>query len=111
MPFELWGATGTYGLGLPGRPLGYALLLLYAAVLIYLFYRHQGELRQLSRQQWLWAGGLWFSAFLFSQLFDFFAFPLAVVNFAQIFYLGDVQLMSLGDVNGRFQATCQRAAV
>ncbi|MBE2197875.1 MAG: PAS domain-containing protein [Anaerolinea sp.] len=69
MPFELWGATGTYGLGLPGRPLGYALLLLYAAVLIYLFYRHQGELRQLSRQQWLWAGGLWFSAFLFSQLF------------------------------------------
>ncbi|MCA9961752.1 MAG: PAS domain-containing protein [Anaerolineales bacterium] len=69
MPFELWGATGTYGLGMPGRPLGYALLLLYGILLGYLVYRHLNELRQLSRQQWLWAGGLWFGAFLFSQLF------------------------------------------
>lgn len=69
MPFELWGATGTYDLAMPGHPLGYALLILYSILLVYLLYQHLNELRQLSQQQWLWAGGLWIGAFLFSQLF------------------------------------------
>lgn len=86
MPFEVWGATGSYEIGLPDRPVGIVLLLLYAAALGVSLYRHRQQFRQLTRSQWGWAVALWGAAFVTSQLF-----PIRFVSDAQLAPLGAAQ--------------------
>lgn len=70
MPFELWGATDTYGVSLPESWAGVTLLVLYFLVFFYLLYRRRHQLQFPSRRQWLGIVGLWLAAFLTSQLFS-----------------------------------------
>ena len=70
MPFNLWGATRTIGIGLPNRPLGYILLLLYLAFFGYLLYTHRNQFKQFTSTQLYRLIGLCFLALLTSQLFS-----------------------------------------
>ncbi|RMH01455.1 MAG: PAS domain-containing protein [Chloroflexi bacterium] len=69
MPLELWGATGSFYISLPNRPLGYLLLIIYLALLGLIVHRHQQGFRSLSPQQWRWVAALAIASFLASQLF------------------------------------------
>lgn len=94
MPFELWGASGTAGIALPGRFAAYGLYLLYSLLLIYAVYRYRTAFGNLSRRQWTWVLGLALASFVTSQLFPIYlplpiapdpAAPLAL--FAAVPYL------------------------
>lgn len=69
MPFELWGAINRVGITLPGRSLGYVILLLYGLLFLYAIYAHRVSFRQLTSRQWLGLAGLAAAAFVCSQLF------------------------------------------
>ncbi|MCA9935250.1 MAG: cache domain-containing protein, partial [Anaerolineales bacterium] len=86
MPFEVWGATDTLAVGLPGRPLGYVLLLLYVIALGYALFRYRASLRQLTKRQWGWSVGLWVAALAASQLF-----PIRFVSDTQLAPLATAQ--------------------
>lgn len=86
MPIEFWGATGSYGISLPGHLPGNSLLLLYTIALIAALYRNRQQFRQLTRQQWGWALGLWAAAFVTSQLF-----PIRLASDAQLAPLAAAQ--------------------
>ncbi len=72
MPFELWGATGTYGLVVPDNLPGYLLLFVYSLLLAYFLYRFYLGFYRLSSRQWLVIIGLSFLSFFVSQLFPLF---------------------------------------
>ncbi len=86
MPFEVWGATGSYEIGLPGRPLGNALLLVYVASLLFALYHNRQQFRQLTKSQWAVAVALWGAAFVTSQLF-----PIRIASDSQLAPLGVAQ--------------------
>ncbi len=86
MPIEVWGATGSYEIGLPGRPLGYMLLLCYGVTLAITLYRYRQHFRQQTKSQWGWAIILWGAAFVASQLF-----PIRIASDAQLAPLGVAQ--------------------
>lgn len=71
MPVELWGASGSFSLGLPDRAPGYLLLFLYLIGLGFVLYRQGPILRRLTSHQWLWLFILSTAAFVASQFLPF----------------------------------------
>ncbi|MCA9968941.1 MAG: hypothetical protein KC425_01940, partial [Anaerolineales bacterium] len=69
MPFDVWGATGTLDVALPGRFLGYVLLGLYLLAFGYLLMRERRGFAAIGRSQWPAVIGLWLLSFICSQLF------------------------------------------
>jgi PAS domain S-box-containing protein len=69
MRFELWGITGAPRLMLPERPLGFALLTLYALFVLYTLIRRRSEFASYSAKQALLLLGLVLSALVTNQLF------------------------------------------
>lgn len=69
MPVELWGATGTLGMVLPGRLIGILLLILYSLALLAALYYYRSILRQMNRRQWVITAALSLLSLLVSQLF------------------------------------------
>jgi PAS domain S-box-containing protein len=71
MPVELWGASGSFAIGLPDRFPGYLLLLFYIGCFGFILYHHRLEWRQLSARQWRWTAVLLLLAFIASQFLPF----------------------------------------
>ncbi|MGH2537639.1 MAG: ATP-binding protein [Candidatus Promineifilaceae bacterium] len=69
MQFELWGATSAPYLALPERPLGLALLGLYALLTLWAAWRHRAEALAFGRRQWALLAGLAATGFIGGQLF------------------------------------------
>ncbi|HEX6385380.1 MAG TPA: hypothetical protein VF177_11970, partial [Anaerolineae bacterium] len=69
MPFELWGASETFGVVPPDRLSAYGLYLLYSLLLTYAVYRYRAGFRSMSTRQWGWTLGLALASFVTSQLF------------------------------------------
>ncbi len=75
MPVELWGASETLTVGLPGRLPGYLLLLCYILISGFFIVRRRSDLRDLDSHGWWWLIGLSITAFAASQ---FFAYPVGL---------------------------------
>lgn len=67
MPVELWGASGTFSLGLPDRVIGYLLVLLSILAFSYLLLHYRADLGQIPPRRWLWLVILSVAAFAVAQ--------------------------------------------
>ena len=71
MPIELWGASGTIKLGLPGGWQAYLLFFAYLAITFSLFYSYRHKLASALQKNLYWTIGLAITAFITSQLFSY----------------------------------------
>ena len=69
MPIELWGASGTFQLGLPGGWQAYLLLLGYLLLTFTLLYAYRQKLKSALQHNLNWTVALAVAAFITSQLF------------------------------------------
>ncbi|MEZ4591878.1 MAG: ATP-binding protein [Chloroflexota bacterium] len=67
MPVTLWGVSREVSLNLPNRAVGYLLLLVCAALFVYLIFRFLPNLRRFTRNRWLWTMALALAGFFASQ--------------------------------------------
>ncbi len=104
MPVSLWGVSREVSLDLPNRAVGYLLLLLCAALFVYLASYFRPNYQRFSRKQWLWTAALSLGGLVTSQLlpfhFQFASPPVAELPDSAAMLLGGIPLLLAGVVVG-----------
>ncbi len=104
MPVSLWGVSREVSLDLPSRAVGYLLLLLCAALFVYLAFYFRPNYQRFSRKQWLWTAALSLAGLITSQFlplhFQFASPPVTELPNSAAMLLGGIPLLLAGVVVG-----------